>query len=125
MSRILVIDDSRSVLEMVSEYLSSVGHEVLTAENGANGIHMIDKYKPSLVVTDIIMPEKDGVEVAMYLKLYHPGIKLVAMSAGGTIHADEHLAHIRQLGADQVLSKPFTKSEILSKVNETLLYTCA
>ncbi len=114
MSKILVIDDSRSIINILDNYLSYEGYEVITAENGDKGIRLIEKYKPDLVVTDIIMPEKDGVEVTMYLKLYHPEIKVVAMSAGGTIHAEEHLLNIKKLGADYVLEKPFTKEEILA-----------
>lgn len=120
MSKILVIDDSRSIIDILDNYLTFEGYEVLTAENGNRGIDLIKKHKPDLVVTDIIMPEKDGVEVAMYLKLYYPEIKVVAMSAGGAIFAEDHLSNIRKLGADYVLVKPFTKKEILSAVSAAL-----
>lgn len=125
MSKILVIDDSQSIIDMMGDFLSAEGHEVLTAENGNTGIQMIKKYRPSLVVTDIIMPEKDGVEVTLFLRMNYPEIKLVVMSAGGAIPAEQHLLHMSQLGAEHMLVKPFSKSDMLSAVNKALNFNPA
>ena len=120
MQRILVIDDSTFITEILHHYLTSEGYEVLTAEDGEQGIEIIEKYKPELVVTDVIMPVKNGVEVVLHVQLFHPEIKIIAMSSGGTIMAEDHLSRIIGLGADYVLNKPFTKREFLSTVTTAI-----
>ena len=116
MQQILVIDDSNFITETLHHYLSFEGYEVLIATDGAQGIEMIDEYKPELVVTDVIMPIKNGVEVVLHLRSFHPEITIIAMSSGGTILAEDHLSKILILGADFVLNKPFTRRELLSTV---------
>ena len=100
-----------------SLFLLKEGFNVLSAGNGNMGIKMIEQEHPDVVITDIIMPEKDGVEVALFLKMNYPDIKIIAMSSGGAISADEHLSYIYKLGADAVLPKPFTREEILGAVS--------
>ena len=114
MKRVLVIDDSITITGILRSYLADEGFDVITAGNGNEGIKMIEEYHPDLVITDIIMPERNGIEVVMHLKFHHPEIRIIAISSGGTITAREHLANIQKLGADYILEKPFTRDEILS-----------
>ena len=116
MSKILVIDDSRTMIEMLWSCLTKEGFQVLTAENGSEGIKAIEMYNPDIVITDIIMPVKSGVEVVMHLKFNHPATKVIAMSSGGVISARNHLSNIKKLGADSILSKPFNREEVLSAI---------
>lgn len=112
MCKILVIDDSRIITDMLRNYLTNEGFEVITAEDGSEGIKAIDEYHPDLVITDIIMPKKNGIEVVMHLKFNRPSIRVIAMSSGGTISAKEHLSNVMRLGADFILKKPFSYEEI-------------
>ena len=125
MSRILVIDDSRTITELLWNCLSSEGFEVITAENGNEGIKAIEEYQPDLVVTDIIMPERNGIEVVMYLNLYYPDTRVIAMSSGGTISAQDHLINIEKLGADFALKKPFSSEELLSAISNVMTLVMA
>jgi CheY-like chemotaxis protein len=107
MYRILVIDDSKAIAERLQNSLQQEGYEVNIASNGQNGLEIIRDYVPDLVITDILMPVMDGVEVVLYLKKNYPKIKVIAMTSGGYIKAGNHLQVIKQLGADYTLVKPF------------------
>ena len=120
MNRVLVIDDSRTMTDMLWNCLSSEGFDVITAENGNQGIKAIEEYRPDLVLTDIIMPEKNGIEVAMYLRMNYPDIRVIAMTSGGTISAQDHLNNIMKLGADYMLKKPFKKDEVLHAISSAM-----
>lgn len=117
MYKILIIDDSKVLRDMLWDCLSGEGFKVITAADGNEGINLVGQFRPDLVITDIIMPEKDGIEVTMYLKQYHPDIRIIAMSSGGTISAQNHLSIISKLGADYVLVKPFNKEGILEAIS--------
>ena len=106
--------------DMLWNCLSSEGFDVITAENGNQGIKAIEEYRPDLVLTDIIMPEKNGIEVAMYLRMNYPDIRVIAMTSGGTISAQDHLNNIMKLGADYMLKKPFKKDEVLHAISSAM-----
>ena len=106
MSQVLVIDDSPIMVSYLKGKLESQGYEVLTAGNGQMGIEMIDTFKPTMVITDLLMPVRDGVEVVLHVRERHPGIRTIAISAGGAIPAGYHLSMVRKLGADYVMPKP-------------------
>ena len=110
----LVIDDDPGVRNYISELLVGEGFDVWEAPDGAIGITMIEEIKNlDLIVTDILMPNTDGVEVLMALrktrKESSPNAKVIAISGGGLyLEASAFLADIRKLGADGVLMKPFS-----------------
>jgi YesN/AraC family two-component response regulator len=89
---------------------------VCTADNGKSGIEMIDRYDPDLVITDIIMPEKDGVEVIMHIRQLYPDIRTIVMTSGGAIPAKDHLSMATKLGADFVMQKPVDPHKLLSTI---------
>ncbi len=120
MNKILIIDDDHIVRKIVEKSLKKNGYEVICAYNGKNAVELISDSPPDLIITDILMPEKDGVELITEMKREYLGMKIIAMSGGGRINAENHLKIAKQLGADATLSKPFTTDLLLSTVNEVL-----
>ncbi len=121
MARILVIDDNDDVRALVVEALESAGYEVTIAKNGAEGIDMQRKSPAALVITDILMPEKEGLETIRDLKQEFPSLRVIAMSGVGRwIRSTSHLYTAKQIGADAVLQKPFGSSVLLSVVQDVL-----
>lgn len=120
MSRILVVDDDPGIREVLSEALSYHGHEVTVAVDGAQGLRAASSSPPDLVVTDIVMPEKEGLETIMELRRRWPGLKIVAISGGGVAGPHGYLLPAEKLGADRSLAKPFRIDELLRVVDELL-----
>jgi DNA-binding response OmpR family regulator len=114
--KILVIDDDGMVRRMVSRILRSEGHEVVIAEDGKRGMTMFRKERPQLVVTDIVMPEQEGIETILAMRRDSPGVKIIAISGGGTIGDLDVLKMAQILGADDVIAKPFRAHDLLSRV---------
>ncbi len=119
MARILLIDDDEMVRASVRLTLEHYGHEVVEAHNGRAGLTLLPKTDPDLVITDIVMPDTEGLEVMMELRK-HPGLKAIAMSGGGRGAAGDYLGIARRLGAVQVLKKPFTNQILIDAVNAAL-----
>lgn len=119
MARILVIDDDGPVLRVMREVLALDGHTVVTAENGLQAMAVWKPGEIDLVVTDILMPERDGLETIRALRKADPTVPIVATSGGGFEGLDLlHVAHV--LGATRQLAKPFGAKELLKVVREAL-----
>lgn len=118
--KILLIDDEKIILKGLSKMLKIKGFEVETAENGHIALKKLESLKPDLIITDIIMPEKDGIEVIMGVKQKSPEIKIIAISGGGRINAENHLYIAQNIGADAILTKPFSTAELIEKINEIM-----
>lgn len=116
MAKVLVIDDEADFREVVRFILEFEGHEVLEAKDGEAGIDVFRKSNPDLVITDIFMPGKDGLETIMELRALSPYVKIIAMSATGTVRDDLYLNFARKFGARAVIEKPFMASELLALV---------
>jgi CheY-like chemotaxis protein len=115
--RILVIDDDAAVREMISKMLNSEGFEALTAADGEQALRVIRSHSEiDLVIIDMIMPEKEGIETISELKRDFPHIKILAISGGGKISADIYLRLAAQMGADSALKKPFVKQEMINAI---------
>ncbi|NGZ28821.1 MAG: response regulator [Magnetococcales bacterium] len=120
MAKILIIDDEIPVRVYLRQILEGV-HEVLEAANGKVGLRLYWEHMPDLVITDILMPEKDGVEVIMELVDQAPGVKIIAISGGGRgLDANFNLRVAQDFGALRALAKPFTRREVLDLVNDLL-----
>jgi len=105
--RILVIDDDEFVRAILCEVLEQWHYEVFSARNGQHGIEMIETKKPDIVITDIIMPEKEGIETILEIRKKYPGIKLVAISGSDRGASNiNYLDIARNLGANNALQKP-------------------
>jgi CheY-like chemotaxis protein len=120
MARILLIDDDDSVRVMMRETLAHHGHTVIEACNGKEGLELFSQANADLVITDIVMPEKEGLEVLMELRKKRPPVKIIAISGGGRQSTTDYLKMARLLGAATVLAKPFFNSALMTAVNELL-----
>jgi CheY-like chemotaxis protein len=118
MATILVIEDDREVREYLVEVLSRAGHSVSAAGNGHEGVALFRDHPAQVVITDIIMPEKDGIETILDLRRNHPDLKVIAISGGGRSTPENYLHSARLLGADRAFRKPFRNEEILGAVAE-------
>ncbi len=120
MHKILMIDDEKSVREGMQKMLEIKGFSVNIAADGIEAIEIIEKEEPDLVITDIIMPEKDGIEVILEIKKNHKGIKIIAISGGGRINAQDHLEIASQFGVNSTLTKPFSFDELYFEICKIL-----
>lgn len=120
MSTILVIDDDDSYRRVCGLALTGMGFQVLSAENGAKGLQCLAESAVDLVITDILMPDTDGIETIMTIRKNHPHLPMVAISGGGTVAAEQCLALSAKLGAVAALRKPFTLDELVDTVRRVL-----
>jgi CheY-like chemotaxis protein len=120
--RILLVEDDDAVREILRKALVAAGHEVDEASNGDVALAAYRRQTADLVITDLVMPEKDGLETIMELRRIDPAVRIVAMSGGGrTLGPGQlYLESARALGARQILSKPFTVGALLKAVTEAL-----
>ncbi len=121
MSSILVIDDEADIRDLCRRILSQAGYQVIEAPDGNVGMRLYRENRPDLIITDIIMPEKEGIETIMELRREFPAVRIVAISGGGQATTGATCLHLaKSLGAVKALAKPFTKSELLDVVREAL-----
>lgn len=117
---ILVVDDEQEIVKLISRLLEKKGHHVLTATNGQLALEVLRREPVDLLITDIIMPEKEGIEVIFELKKEKPECKIIAMSGGGYVNPTDYLATAEELGVQATFSKPFNGKELTEKVEEIL-----
>ena len=120
MTAILVVDDQKELRTVVRRVLTEANYEVAEAEDGEAALAAFRASPPALVITDIIMPGKEGIEVIATMKRERPEVKVLAISGGGRTHVMDFLAIARKAGADAALEKPFRKSDLLARVVELL-----
>jgi len=120
MFKILIIDDEAQILFMLKKMLERYGYETELATNGIDGIALFKKCQPDLVITDIIMPEKEGLETIREMKRIKSDLKIIAMSGGGKVSAENYLMIAKIFGASKIVAKPFAVKEMLSAVKELL-----
>lgn len=121
MARILVIDDNPELRVILRTHLENHGHTVLSAADGDAGLTVLATETVDIVLTDILMPHRDGVEVLRTVKKRWPALPVIAISGGGWIGAEELLGMAERLGADQVLSKPVRRDDLLRAVDTALV----
>jgi YesN/AraC family two-component response regulator len=119
MAKILVIDDEEQIRGLLKCIFHSQGHLVITADNGAVGLKMMAQEPFDLVITDIFMPEKEGMETIIEIKRDFPAVKILAVSGRDSKGCD-YLPMTRPLGADAYLNKPFSNADIVRLVNGLL-----
>jgi DNA-binding response OmpR family regulator len=118
--RILIIDDDRELVQTIREFLLDEGFTVEIACNGRDGIRLQNSSPFDLIITDIVMPEEDGLEVIMWVKKTYPNTKLIAISGGGYFDSRDYLLMAKELGASIVLCKPFEIKSLTSGVKRLL-----
>ncbi len=120
MGRILVIEDEAQMRKLLRQVLEDAGYEVEDAPDGLEGIRLYRENPADLIITDMIMPKKEGMETILDLKLEFPNVKIIAISGGGRIGAETYLQIAEGFGAERVFMKPFNIKELLTAVNEIM-----
>jgi DNA-binding response OmpR family regulator len=115
--KILVIDDDERMRRLIERTLSQGGYQVVVAADGETGMRLFRKEMPELVITDIIMPRQEGLGTLMMMRRERPEIKVIAVSGGGRVGSFDVLDAATNLGADDVIAKPFRPEELLDCVN--------
>ena len=113
---VLIIEDDPIMLRTLAEWFQQAGCKVMVARDGAEGLAQFQAVRPDAVVTDIIMPNREGVETLMAIKALDPRVKILAISGGGRLGSSELLSIARGLGADAVMAKPFRSAEVVNAV---------
>jgi CheY-like chemotaxis protein len=120
MSVILIIEDDKELREMIKTALIRKDHIVLEAENGKEALIHLKPSVTDLVITDLIMPDEDGLKVIMKIREMKKGIKVIAISGGGQAGPGSYLNLAKALGADAVYSKPFSINDLIIKIEDLL-----
>jgi DNA-binding response OmpR family regulator len=118
MARVLVIDDDPEIREVLEQALKSVGHEVYVAADGREGLNQCRAVPADVVITDLFMPNRDGLETIVELRKEFPRTAIIAMS--GWTAASTTLSIAKRLGAMAILEKPFPPNQLLAMVEEVL-----
>jgi CheY-like chemotaxis protein len=117
MLKILLVEDDLAVARVITRALTSSGHQVTHAVDGREALQRCDEMAPEVVITDILMPDMDGLELIDALRRRRPQLGIVAISGGGSRGTTLHLDTAAKFGARRVLPKPFSISELLAAVD--------
>ena len=128
MGSILIVDDEEDIRDALTMVLEGAGYDVMVASNGNEAVKLQREQPVDLIITDIIMPEKDGVSTIKELRQKFPGIRIIAISGGGGVQPLEYvpdaitttayLAAAKEAGADRVFTKPFERKDMIKAVDE-------
>src|ERR1700690_833753 len=116
MAKILLVDDNPGLLAMQRGFLEHGGHVVTPANNGKEAVERAQREPFDLLITDLVMPEKEGIEIIIELHRQFPAMKIIAISGGGRINSKDYLDLAAKLGASKTLSKPFSGKDLLAAV---------
>ena len=120
MARILVVDDEVLLRKLVRKMLEEVGHQVAEATNGNEALAMVERTPPDLVIMDVLMPEREGIETIASLRRAKSAIPILAISGGGRTRMTEFLTVAEKFGAQGSLRKPFDQKALLDAVQNLL-----
>jgi DNA-binding response OmpR family regulator len=120
MARILIIDDEFIIRDLLVNILEREGYETITAASGKDGMKIQQQNPADLIIIDIIMPEKEGLETIMELRRNFHDVKIIAMSGGGRIDSETYLQIAKTMGAIKTITKPIYRKEILKTVRGLL-----
>ena len=120
MASILLVDDNNELRAVIERALRAVGHDVYTAMNGKAALAILPKVKYDLVLTDIVMPEMEGLELIRSIRKIDPTAKIIAMSGGGSGTAENYLVLAKNFGAAAALEKPFPLDLLAKTIDEVL-----
>lgn len=121
MACILIVEDDKDLREMLK---TSLIRRKYTVQEASNGKEALVRFKPAitdLLITDLIMPDEDGLKIIMNIKEIKPSIKIIAISGGGKAGPGNYLNLAKALGADEIFPKPFSVNELVKKIDELLM----
>ncbi|WP_303977892.1 response regulator [Dongia mobilis] len=121
MAHVLLIDDDELVRDMLQTALQLAGHDVTPAGNGREGLEKFAERRPDIVVTDIIMPEQEGIETILAIRRIDQALPIIAMSGGSSLGAVDFLNAARSFGASRVLNKPFSPKDLIAALKDCLV----
>ncbi|MGH7126036.1 MAG: response regulator [Stellaceae bacterium] len=120
MATILVVDDDEPVRDSLRIVLERVNHKVVLAENGDEAVRCYASSRPDIVITDLLLPDKDGIEIVREIRRIDPSARIIAMSGGGETAESRLDALTKEFGALETLSKPFRLAQILAAIERAL-----
>jgi len=120
MPKILIIDDEALIRKMLKKFLEMNGFQIIVAENGSKGIALFNAHHPDLIITDIIMPEKEGLEIIQEIRKTNPHIQIIAISGGGAVDPELYLDLAKKFGAQHSFSKPIDNEKLLRTIKKIL-----
>jgi CheY-like chemotaxis protein len=120
MATLLLIEDNVPLAEVMMQALQRAGHDVMTATTGRAGTDLLRVRAVDLVITDIVMPDQDGIETVIWIKENQPHVPVIAISGDSPRHARLYLSMTEKFGVVRTLLKPFTAEVLLSAVAEVL-----
>ena len=118
--KILVIDDDDVIRLTMQSFLKKKGFQVFTAENGNTGLELFKKESPQIIITDMLMPNKEGLETITEIRSFKNGSKIIAMSGGGSTQNMTFLQLAEKVGADLLLSKPVKPDQLIAAIEDLL-----
>ncbi len=124
MADIVVVEDNTDLRQIIAHILTKAGHSVTEACDGSEILEILAKQPADLVLTDIVMPNQEGIQTIVQIRRHYPHLKIIGMSSGGSEGDGHYLEMAREFGANATLAKPFPKAKLLETV-ETLLGTVA
>ena len=120
MKHILVVDDDEAIRSLLKTILEREGYEVSSAADGKEAIRLFRRHPSDLIITDIIMPEQEGLKTIFDLRQEHPDVRIIAISGDGQYGLGEYLDAAAAFGADKTFSKPFDRTELVKSVRHLL-----
>jgi len=118
MAHILVVDDEEQIRLMLQQLLERVGHQVTAVANGDEAVKTYRENPVDVIITDLIMPGKEGIETITELKREFPDVKIIAMSGGGRVGPKNYLSLAEKLGAHRTFAKPFDHKKMIEAIDE-------
>ena len=115
-TRILVVDDNKQLLDLLCEFLTSNEYSVTASNNGKDALQIFGDFNPDIVLTDIVMPNVDGIEVLINIRKENPETKFIVMSGGNKGHGESYLRMAKKLGANIIINKPFELNDLLKQI---------
>lgn len=117
-TKLLIVEDNKHYLELLIEFLSENGYEVESSMNGKDAKAKFLEYKPDIVLTDVVMPDADGIELLIELRKMNADSRVIVMSGGNRGYADSYLQMADALGANAILNKPFELPDLLVEIKK-------
>lgn len=118
MKTILITDDEDKIRKLLRLVFEKRGYQVIEARDGKEAVRQYEANRPDLLITDIVMPEKEGIETIFELKKNYPGFKAIAISGGGRVNPKKYLAIAKSIGVAATMEKPLDMGRLIHKVVE-------
>lgn len=117
---IVLVDDDESLRAAMTTILTRAGFNIHSTADGEEALRFIQKNPVSLVITDLIMPQIEGIELIVRLRKARPDLKIIAVSGGGRLRPETFLDAAKSLGAWKVMTKPFSTPDLIAAIREAL-----